>query len=184
MKAEDIVNRITTTISEVVLKHCHLRAVYDCKGVFILVEDGLTETTMIGCKTLHDLIYWTAKLKVFEKSKVKPEDRVLFRGVVVDPEDMPDSVLGMTQALVLVQHWSLDLCNSVKEATKVIEKLYELIPELTMDEVTVVIGREMSEKIKEKTHEKIDALKKAEVKEPSPIILPESFLLSMRGNII
>jgi len=188
MNVEHIADRITTAVSEVVLKHFHLRAVYDCKGVFLLVEDGHTETTLIGCKTLHDLVYWAARFKVFEKSKVEPEDRILFRGVVVDPEDIPYSVLGMTQTLVLIQDWSLDLCSSVKEATKAIERLFEMVPGLTMDEVTVVVGREMSEKIKEKTHEKIDALielaKKAEKKEANPIILPESILPLIKGGAV
>jgi len=186
MKVKDIPNRITTSISEVAVNHSQLKPLYERKKVFLLAEDGHQETTVIGCKTLHDVIYWCAKFKTFEKSNTEAEDRILFCGTVVDPENIPYSIAGMTQTLVFAQDWSLELCNSVKEATEIIEKLFETVADLTMDEVTVVIGQEMGEKIKLRANAKIEELMNEmanQSKNPEPIILPETFLPMMRRNI-
>jgi hypothetical protein len=81
----------------------------------------------------------------------------------------------MTQALVLAQEWSIEIFQSVKEATKGIEKLFGYISDLSIEDVTVIIGRELSEEMKSKIHEKSSEVRRVLEEEDSkkkPTLLP------------
>jgi len=123
--------------------------------LLLLIMDEYNELNIIGCKTIYDIAYYAIKNGIIGRDNIDPEEWMLIKAYILDPEDLPYDIENGTCVFVIHEDGILFKGESMQEAVDHIEGFFQMDWTASIEDFAVVSALELGSKIKYRIKELI-----------------------------
>jgi hypothetical protein len=147
---------VRTNEHEVITSCDDLNDYHGEERVLLLVQEDDQQITMVGCETIHDMSYYISKDELLKNDDSDPEEWILLKVQILDPEDLPYDIEFGTCVYVIYEDDILFRAETMKEAVDYIEGMFNMGWSVYIDDFSVVSGLELNVEMKHRLKEFID----------------------------
>jgi len=147
---------VSTDEHEVITSCDDLNDYHGEDRLLLLVQEDDQQITILGCKTIHDMSYYAAEGGVLKDSDSAPEEWILLKSHILDPENLPYDIEFGTCVYVMYEDDVLFRAETMKEAVDYIEGMFKIGWTVYIDDFAVVSGFELNDRMKHRLKELTD----------------------------
>ena len=147
---------VQTNEHEVITSCDDLNDYHGEERLLLLINEDDQQITMVGCETIHDMSYYIVKDEMLKNDDSTPEEWILLKARILDPEDLPYDIELGACVYVIYEDDVLFRAETMKEAVNYIEGIFQIGWTVYIDDFAVVSGFELNDGMKYRLREFID----------------------------
>jgi len=135
---------LNTPIAKTILSMENMKDVIG-EDVYILMamadrDSGISDIDMIGAYTIVDLVFYTNYFKVFDELDIAEEDRILLKGTVLDPTELPEELGDYQKAYLFCNDWWVEEYTTMQKLVDSIENVISIY-DIEISDIAILAGK-------------------------------------------
>jgi len=118
--------------------------------IVLIIPDEDSDLTIVACETINDIAYYVAQDKLIKDPDIGPDEWILLRADIQDPEDLPYEMERGNCVFVIYDDAVLFRGDTMQEAVNYIEGTFKMGWPVDISDFAVLSALELRHKIKER----------------------------------